>query len=231
MTPARFNARAFTLIEMLAATSMVALLAASLLTSLGIAFRARKTAMDTVAATRQFSRTLEIIKADLQSAMVPGGVLAGSFVGASGTTAFVEQGDSLIFYTTASDVESDAGVGDIKKIEYACVPSGDPGRAMLIRRVTANLLAPVQPDPNEETLCRNVKTFLLRYFDGSDWQENWDSSEHGNALPKAVGLNIQVQGASAQDVQGTSLILPMPCGQWADSNSSAAGASSAAGGL
>ena len=208
----------FTLLEMLAATAMTALLAASLYASFSIAFSARKTAVSAVATVRQFSQTLEVIKADLQSAVVPNGILAGSFVGATGASAFQQEGDSLVFYSTASDIPSGPGTGDIKKIEYACVSSPDLKEVWLVRRVTTNLLAQTTPDPNEEPLCRGVKGFFLRYYDGTAWQENWDSTTLGNVLPLAVALTIQVRGEKPEDTRGASLLLPIPCGQAVDPN-------------
>ena len=39
-------------------------------------------------------------------------------------------------------------------------------------------------------LCRGVTAFNLRYFDGSQWQQGWDSTAQNNELPAAVEVTL-----------------------------------------
>jgi hypothetical protein len=59
-----------------------------------------------------------------------------------------------------------------------------------VRRVTTNLLAPQEPEPTEEVLCRRVSSFNLAYFDGSSWLDGWDSDAKDNTLPVAVEVTL-----------------------------------------
>ena len=208
--------RGFTLLEMLAATTMVAVLVGSLYASLRIAFRARDSALQSMEAVRKSEQTMQLIKADLHSAMVPNGILAGAFVGRSGGGILGSGVDALEFYAAAMDIEPCPGAGDIKKIEYSCELSADSAEMVLVRRITTNLLAPTVPEPGQEILCRGVRAFVLRYFDGSVWQENWDSGTQGNLLPKAVEVTIELEDAADGTAPATSQVLWIPCGQDAD---------------
>jgi hypothetical protein len=58
---------------------------------------------------------------------------------------------------------------------------------------SGNLLSPSQVDPQVEVLCRRVTSFGVRYFDGTLWQEEWDSTTLGDVLPAAVQVVLQVE--------------------------------------
>ena len=44
-------------------------------------------------------------------------------------------------------------------------------------------------------ITEGVDDFILSYFDGTDWRENWDSNLEGK-LPKMVGINLWLGGES-----------------------------------
>jgi len=213
-------ARGFTLLEVLAAMAMVAVLAGSLYASLHIAFKARDSAMRSVELVRRCGVAVSLLKDDLQSAAGPNGLLAGPFIGSGATDGSGGQGDSLSFYAAAADVEADTGVGDIKKVEFLCEPSDDSSGNVLVRRLTANLLSPRTLEPRQETICRGVRAFTLRYFDGTSWYDNWDSTAQGDVLPKAAEVTIELNepGASSRDGAGyrVSRVVLIPCGQAAE---------------
>jgi len=224
--------RGFTLLEMLVATAMVAILAGSLYASLYIAFKARRNLLTAVDAVRKCNQAVELIKADLQSAVVPKGNLAGIFVGISGGGVLGTGVDSLSFFSAAADVEPSAGIGDIMKIEYDCEPL-EGGQMALIRYVTTNLLAPVATEPRQEVICRGVSGFVLRYFDGTTWLDSWDSTVQDNLLPMAVEVTIEFQGGAGgvssdpgNAVQRVCDVILLPCGQ--DSSDATAAASGGA---
>lgn len=233
----------FTLIEMLLATAMVAVLAGSLYASLRIAFKARATA---VAATRDVRRSnlaMDLVQADLQSAVVPNGILAGSFIGCDSTESLIGSGTALLsFYATISPPEEQQPGGDLCKIDYVCqetptamhggwgpLADGDSSGMTLERQVTRNLLAPQTPEPTREVVCRGLRLVALRYFDGAEWHDTWDSTTVGNILPAAVEILIEWQasgdrGPSASPA--TSRVVLLPCGQNGGSSSSSGGSSS-----
>ena len=189
--------QAFTLLEMTVALALIAILALALYMSLHIGFDARKRAGEAIAPARATTVALELVRRDVESALPPTGVLAGAFVGQDGADSSGGGGDDLSFY---ADVQGAAGdQSRIRRIEFVVVPSGDGGDSVLVRRVTSNLLAPTTPEPVEETLCRNVMSFNLRYFDGSAWLDSWDSTTQDNALPLAVEADLRLRVSTSED--------------------------------
>ena len=77
-------------------------------------------------------------------------------------------------------------------VEFACEADEDGPGMVLLRRVTRNLLATRVEDPEAEVLCRGVRSFDLMYYDGTDWQEDWDSAAHDNTLPLAVLITLEL---------------------------------------
>lgn len=211
--------------EMLVATALMAVLAGSLYASLHIAFKARSSALAAMDTVRRCDLSMDLIRADLQGAMRPVGTLAGPFVGTMGAATPGAMGDSLAFFTTAGDIEPvSPGIGDIKKVEYA-VDLSVAGQAVLIRRVTTNLLAIKTPEPIQEVVCRDVTAFTLKYFDGSAWQDQWDSTTMDNALPKAVEVTLEFHGPTGGAAARITRIVSLPCGADAALTSSGTGSS------
>ena len=195
---------AFTLLEMLVALAMMSVLAASLYASLHIGFRARERAEAALEPVRAVGLAMELLRRDIASALPPTGVLAGAMLGEDRTADLSrDDTDSLVFHTAAGDAGD--RVCDVRKVEFAVTESDDgAGPYTLVRRVTTNLLAPETPDPDEEILCRSVRAFNLRYFDGADWLDSWDSSQQGNALPVALEVTVVVRrgGATGDETTG-----------------------------
>jgi hypothetical protein len=81
--------------------------------------------------------------------------------------------------------------------------------------VTRNLLASAQIQPEDEILCRGVRSFALQYFDGSYWQTEWDSTAVGDVLPLAVQIQLELEPAAGPDSDGLPnrivRIIPLAC--------------------
>ncbi len=215
MNSYRGNNRAFTLLEMLVATAMISVLAGSFYATLRIAFRAQRSALRTIEPVRKAKLAVDLLRADIQSALVPKGVLAGSFLGEDAIDASGRDYDSLLLHCTNRGPGETEATGDVRMVELYCQPADDGTGLSLVRRITSNLLAPRVEEPPEEVLCRGLWSFNLRYFDGSDWQDSWDSGAQDNVLPLAVEVTIQLQSdqKDEQDIAGyrTSEVFLVPC--------------------
>jgi len=216
MTRRHARVRAFSLLEMLVATALGAVLAASLYASLGIAFKARRSALGAVEPVRKADIAMELLGEDIRSAVVPNGILAGPFVGEDGTDTQGRDSDSIVFYGSAASPELAEGIGDIKKIELGCVPADDGRGQVLVRLITTNLRAPRTVEPVQEILCRGVYSLNLRYYDGSIWSEYWDSTTADNALPCVIEVTLQLISDRPTDANGdggyrTSQVFLVPC--------------------
>ena len=87
----------------------------------------------------------------------------------------------------------------------------------LVRQVTTNLLATGEVEPIQETICRGVKAFGVRYYDGTAWQETWDSTTQGKILPLAVEVTLELDEPSPSSASGTGYrmtrVFVVPCGR------------------
>jgi hypothetical protein len=107
------------------------------------------------------------------------------------------------------------GAGDVRMVDLfvQAYPTGNA----LVRRVTANLLSPSTPTYYDEVVCRGVRSFNLRYFDGSAWQESWDSTLQDNNAPTAVEVTLELLRGDAEQprvVRFTRVFLVSTSGLW-----------------
>jgi len=105
-----------------------------------------------------------------------------------------------MFFTTADgpDNEAGPGEGEIKTVELTVTQPPGSNQLCLVRRVWANLLpeSAQQQDvtqPTEEVLCRDVMGVTFQYYDGSQWNPSWDSTQEDNDLPAAVQVVLTLQ--------------------------------------
>lgn len=183
---------AFTLLEMLLALAMMSMLATSLYVSLHTGFKARESAEATLAPARAAGIAMELLREDIESALPPRGILAADFVGVDGITDDGEDGDTLVFHSSAHVPEEGERACDVRKTELAIESLDDGTQRALLRKITTNLLAPTVPEPREEVLCRGIRGFNVRYFDGAEWLDSWDSTAQDDVLPSAVEVTLHV---------------------------------------
>ena len=215
MSERRRQHAGFTLLEMLVATAMTAVLAGSLYGTLHVAFKARRSAYAAVEQVRKVELALEMIRADLESAVVPRGILAGEFLGEAASNSAGRPSDTIVLHTVADGARDKEGTGDIRMVELACQPDEDGQGQALLRRVSVRLLATQVEEPSDEVLCRGVRSFSLRYFDGIEWQDGWDSGMQDNVLPLAVEVTLELVNEDSVDAdQGgywSSRVFRLPC--------------------
>ena len=182
--------KGFTLLEVLVAATMTALLTGGLYAALAATFKAYRNSNEEVGNFRRAELAADFICAELRSAAVPNGILAGTFMGADGAGADARDSDTVSFYRIADATDQDVCQGDIMQVELAREPSSQGAGMDLVRTVRRNLLAQVQYDMPGEVLCRNVAALNFRYFDGVSWLDSWDSTTVENSLPLAVEVDL-----------------------------------------
>jgi type II secretion system protein J len=235
--PGHHRRRAFTLLELLLALGMVAMISLTLYMSLNIAVRARERTASNVMPVRTALLAADIIRQDFESVLPPTSstalALTGPFVGVSQGGA-----DSVDFYCVGSDAgwhspqDQKQGLGSSTQQQQDDPFAEGPRHVVialrtdvqpptLVRSVTRNLLAPTLPQPEDEILVRNVKSFTVRYFDGTTWQDQWDSTTLGDILPPAVEMTIETYIDDPKPGQPPSLyrvtrVFPLACAKPAD---------------
>ncbi len=205
----------FTLIELVLALSMVAILSVSLFTSVRIAFRAQASAQASIEPVRTAGLAMDALRQDFENALPQGDNLAGAFTGTTTIDPAGNPSENVILYTTAASPEHDSANGEIKRVELTVIRAADltsqppqtssqDSDLVLVRRVVRNLLTSFEVTPDEQVICRGVTAFSVRYFDGTQWLDDVDGAQL-NALPVAVEVTLELQRplASGGDVGGT----------------------------
>lgn len=226
--------KAFTMLELLVAMALMVVIASCLYTALYTGFRAKRSALSAVEPTSLAINAIELIKQDTYGVLPPGGVLTGAFLGTNSRGINGVDADSLEFYTTHIYSENDYPVGGLGKIELVLSEDTDYNRNnyQLVRKITTNLLSPRAIEPEEQVLCRNVTSLNLRYFDGDNWLDEWDSTADANSLPLAMEIDIQViynissTGKESQ-IRRLTQSFAIPCGAAAQEQSQLENGSSA----
>ncbi len=202
----------FTLIEVLLATSIFAIVLVAINTVFFAALHLRQRAAAALDESRPLDQALTLLRRDLQNAISPGGVLAGNFRGGNpsgtmtgtGTTttssgaAAGGQGTSqmggLDFFTSTGTLSDDAPWGDIQEVNYQLTEPLDRSTALgrdLVRSVTRNLLATSAQTTEVQRLMSNVEDLQFYYYDGTQWRDAWDTSMGDSGLPAAVRVRVQ----------------------------------------
>ena len=223
--------RGFSMIELLLALAMMAMLTLSLYASMRVGMRARKSATAAVSSVRAATIAMDMICRDLESVPPPTGVLAGPFEGLRQSGSGGEADDVQFCCLGADGDQPRLPTREgVRQVELLLRTDVNP--PMLVRRVTRNLLASTQVQPEDEILCRNVRSFAVQYFDGTYWQTDWDSTSVGDVLPMAVQIQIELDpGSDAEDRTPNRItrIIPLACAKPQDSSDSSGSSSGTSG--
>lgn len=197
----------FTLLELLAAMALMVVVASCMYSALYTGFRAYRTSQTAVDPTTVAANVMDLLKRDISGVLPPGSNLAGAFIGTDSGGLKGVDSDSLEFYTThiyvddsvlrtgstvtTTDTPLVGGIGKVNLLLEEDSETKD-GTYLLLRQVTTNLLAPRVEEVDEQILCRDVVSLNLRYFDGTSWADEWDSTTDSNSLPLAVEVDLEV---------------------------------------
>ena len=209
-SPASIRVRAFTLIEVLLAVSVFAIVLGAINSVFFGALRLRNKTTESFENALPLQHTLNIIQRDLDGIMLPGGRFGGSFTtsleGASNNTAFIGERITPDIYTTSGAIGESARWSDVQKVAYfLALPTNtaatfNSGKD-LVRQVTGNLLPANIEESELQFLMSGVQAMALQYYDGLTWADTWTLTN----LPTA----IRVQIALAKDFTNSSR-LPAP---------------------
>ncbi|HCL91731.1 MAG: prepilin-type N-terminal cleavage/methylation domain-containing protein [Verrucomicrobia bacterium] len=202
----RSGAQAFTLIEMLLALAICAIVLVAINGVFATALRLRDNTSGALEESLPVNRALALLYQDLKGTVNPGRSLAGDFrcgVPAVGATMGLsgEAGSAgLDFYTTTGTLSDRAPWGDVQEVFYELkAPANREQAGMdLVRCVHRNLLATTILAPDIQRLMSGVQTLEFDCYDGAQWRDTWDTSNTDTNLPVAVRVRIQLASRPGQ---------------------------------
>lgn len=192
LKPTRQSA-GFTLLELILAVTVTAIVSAALFSSMGAAFRARRQIEDHLSGKEAARSALATLRADLQCVPPAGGRIGGVFIGEDDSGMMDADADTLTYVTANPALKTNQDLGDLRQVELRLLESkDDPDHYVLTRLVTGNLLATTTPEPAVQVLARRVVSLNILYYDGGEWLNEWDSTLRDNTLPLAVEVVLVI---------------------------------------
>jgi type II secretion system protein J len=196
-------ADAFTLIEMILAIGISAIVLVTICSVFFAAIRLRDATQDLVDNETPVDQTLATMERDLQCSMTPTNgttkVLSGDFRIGNITSVGISEPVSIEMFTATGNITDTKPWGDIQRVTYELRdpvnPTG-PGKD-LIRTVTRNLMPVATPDTQDEWMMGGVQSITFSGYDGSQWWNTWDTTGMTSVntnLPLAVKVQIQFAG-------------------------------------
>jgi general secretion pathway protein J len=174
----------FTLIEVLIAVSLTAIVLTSIYGVFTAVFTARQQVL-VESESAQIGRVLfERLGRELRGAWIPE---KGNKFFAAGTD---REGRPELRFATASTTLAATGRGGMAALRYGLqpMPEGPRDRLYLVRSEEPYHLRD-RLESGSYPLSGNVKSLLWRFYGANGWVESW-SAEQSNALPQLVELTI-----------------------------------------
>jgi type II secretion system protein J len=214
----RSNNRAFTLIEMILAVGVAALVLAVIGGVFFAALHLREVTQAAVDEATPVDQALAVMRRDLQCVVTPTNgtskILSGDFRVGALTSAGISQPVAIEMFTATGALSDNAPWGDIQKVTYELKDPADrngPGRD-LYRSITRNILAATTPDVEDQWMLGGVQSIEFSCFDGSQWSDVWDTTgvtSVSTNLPVAVRVRIQLAGNNGANGEPVEILVPI----------------------
>lgn len=204
------RSRAFTLLEVLLAVAVAAVVLVAINGIFFGALRLRNKTTQAIEESLPLQRALGILERDLANLVPPGGALSGTLQTAANLP--LQQGQVGPEFCSASAILSDRlPWSEVQRVAYLLVEStnGAPGRD-LYRAVTRNLLQTTAEMPRREWILGGVEDLAFRFHDGSQWRADWDSTAQDNPLPRAIKVELQMAAPDLRQERPPPIELVVP---------------------
>ena len=193
--------RAFTLIEMILAIGVAAIVLVAANSVFFTALHLRNATAEVVDAAAPIDQAVAIMRHDLQCAVTPNpsGTLSGGFKIGNVTSTGINDPVAAELYTATGTLSETTPWGDIQRVTYELKNSTRAAGGLdLYRSVTRNVLSTATPDVADQLMLRGVQSVRFSAYDGAQWFTAWDTTDTSSAntnLPVAVRVAIQLTGA------------------------------------
>jgi type II secretion system protein J len=213
---------AFTLLELLLATAIGAIVLLVINATFFAALRLHNTTHEKIDDDLVVERTLGIVRKDLAGIMIPPNPQATTIKLSGQLTSDVISTNNLDgsservtpdIYTSSGKIDGWTPYAEVQMVSYYLSPSTDGAPTKnLVRVLTRNLLPAIEATTEDQTLLTGVNSATISYFDGENWLDTWDSTAT-SSLPTAIkfslGLAPRDRNASRPDPAPIELIVPV----------------------
>lgn len=217
--------RAFTLLEVILALAVVALVMAALAPALVGALRAERQARAIIGPLAEEPPALAILRDDLIAMPRPGDAVGSGLSLAStselaiasqevdgrraATVTMLSLGAPPVHPSLASRV-ADAGQA---AITWSLRQADDGHGLVWIRQRQVHVLATgTVPTPAEEVMLDHLAWLTVEALSGDTWLTDWDSAENATALPQAVRITWAPLAADGGAGPSRSVLVDLPLG-------------------
>jgi type II secretion system protein J len=218
MSHVTYHSSAFTLIELILAVGVAAIVLIAINAVFFGALHLREATTNAVNEATPIDQALLTMRHDLQCAVppIPNGILTGDFKAGDVSSPGVPDNVNLEIFTATGALSSDTAApwGDIQRVTYGLktpVPPTGNGKD-LVRTVTRNLLSETTPEVDEQWMMSGVETLQVQCFDGAQWYDQWDTTAIGSVntnLPTAVRVTIQL-AAKTDNARPQPIVMLVP---------------------
>ena len=208
---------AFTLIEMILAIGVAAIVLVAVNAVLFTALHLRNATANLVDAASPVDQTVTFLRRDLQCLMTPTNgtskLLSGSFKVGNVNSSGGGEPVAAEMFTATGALSASSPWADVQRVTYGLKISPAGGdRRDLYRSVSRNLLATATPDVTDQLMMSGVASIKFFCYDGARWNETWDTSDVTSLntnLPLAVRVEIQMAGNNAATTEPIKLVVPI----------------------
>lgn len=206
---------AFTLIEIILAIGIAAIVVVAVCGVFFSALRLRNTTEEAVDNATPVEQTLTFLERDLRCVVTPTNgttkVLSGDFRVGSISSLGIGEPVAIEMYTATAALGDSQPWGDIQRVTYELRdPTERNAQGMdLIRSVVRNLLTTTTPQVEDQWMMSGVQSITFSCYDGSQWWSTWDTTgltSPNTNLPVAVRVDIQPVGNQMSPIE---MIVPI----------------------
>jgi type II secretion system protein J len=189
----------FTLLELLLATAIGAIVLLVVNATFFAALRLHNTTHEKIDQDLMLQRTLTIVRKDLAGIMLPANpqattyTLSGQLVSDSVSTNSMDNVGERIspdITTTSGKIDGWTPFSELQTVSYylTAAADGGPGKD-LVRVINRNLLAATDSITENQTLLPGVLSAAVAFLDGDYWADTWDSTTT-STLPTAIKFSL-----------------------------------------
>jgi type II secretion system protein J len=198
---------AFTLLELLIAVSIFAIVLAAINAVFYSALRLRNRAAAMVDKALPIENALNIIRHDLLSIVPPGTNLLFGPLQSTSSSNLITTASGPVFYCASGYVDETTPWAEVQRIMYAVIDATNRYEGKdLVRYADRNLLAVTPEPPQPQRLLSGVREISFFFYDGSQWRQYWDTTTDTN-LPR--GIRVQIQMENDPDTPNAPLPAPL----------------------